>query len=86
MQAGLTLVPGSEVEDRQYQLDVNSLSVSVASWERVRAVSDGRGRAGPTGSQGVGCDGSGGGHARVQNPALEWNTELLRCVRQNWSS
>ncbi|XP_038051923.1 vacuolar protein sorting-associated protein 13B-like [Patiria miniata] len=69
VQAGTTQTPGSDVEDRQYQLDVNDLSVSVALWDQIQACCD---------------QGKGKGESEIdgmphsQNPALEWNTDAIQ--------
>nr|XP_045624119.1 vacuolar protein sorting-associated protein 13B-like [Procambarus clarkii] len=56
-------VPGSEVEDRQYQIDLLGFSVSTGSWYDLVRVKGGRPRS------------SSGERLRVmgENPALEWN-------------
>ncbi|XP_050696701.1 intermembrane lipid transfer protein VPS13B-like isoform X2 [Eriocheir sinensis] len=56
-------VPGSEVEDRQYQIDVLGLSASTGSWHQLVCMKGGRPRS------------SSGERLRVmgENPALEWN-------------
>ncbi|XP_063958387.1 intermembrane lipid transfer protein VPS13B-like [Lytechinus pictus] len=64
--AGITQQPGSEVEDRQYQLDVNGISLNVASWEQVMRSSE-QVRMKVT---------SGVTRSKTQNPALEWNLSL----------
>lgn len=64
--AGITQQPGSEVEDRQYQLDVNGISLNVASWEQVMRSSE----------QGRMKVSSGVTRSKTQNPALEWNLSL----------
>ncbi|XP_022088777.1 vacuolar protein sorting-associated protein 13B-like isoform X2 [Acanthaster planci] len=67
--AGHTQVPGSEVEDRQYQLDINNLRVSVGLWDEIQACCDqGKGRG----------DHEIDGMPQAQNPALEWNTNTIR--------
>ena len=60
VQAGITSQPGSEVEDRQYQLDIGGLSLGSGTW------SDLVSRSGLTSQL---SDGT-----AFQNPALEWNT------------
>nr|XP_053626537.1 intermembrane lipid transfer protein VPS13B-like [Cherax quadricarinatus] len=56
-------VPGSQVEDRQYQIDILGFSVSTGSWYDLVRVKGGRPRS------------SSGERLRVmgENPALEWN-------------
>ncbi|XP_068242883.1 intermembrane lipid transfer protein VPS13B isoform X1 [Palaemon carinicauda] len=56
-------VPGSEVEDRQYQIDLSGFSISTGSWYDLVHVKGGRPRS------------SSGERLRVmgENPALEWN-------------
>ncbi|XP_047490310.1 vacuolar protein sorting-associated protein 13B-like isoform X4 [Penaeus chinensis] len=56
-------VPGSDVEDRQYQIDLVGFSVSTGSWYDLVSVKGGRPRS------------SSGERLRVmgENPALEWN-------------
>ncbi|XP_071482656.1 intermembrane lipid transfer protein VPS13B-like [Diadema antillarum] len=64
--AGITQHPGSEVEDRQYQLDIHGIGVSVTSLEQVIRASEQdkvKVRSGVTLS-------------KTQNPALEWNLSL----------
>uniref|UniRef100_A0A8C4PXQ0 VPS13-like middle region domain-containing protein n=1 Tax=Eptatretus burgeri TaxID=7764 RepID=A0A8C4PXQ0_EPTBU len=61
---GVLREPGSEVEDRQYQLDLCGLSVSTACWAQVRPEAEG-----DQCHSGVGADTEG----VSQNPALEWN-------------
>lgn len=60
LHAGITGCPGSEVEDRQYQLDVNNLEICSGSWDDL--VDCGRRLQKFTQS------------ANIQNPAFEWNT------------
>uniref|UniRef100_UPI00358FB320 intermembrane lipid transfer protein VPS13B isoform X2 n=1 Tax=Myxine glutinosa TaxID=7769 RepID=UPI00358FB320 len=61
---GVLREPGSEVEDRQYQLDLCGLNVSTACWAQVRPEAED-----DQCHNGVGAD-----TERVsQNPALEWN-------------
>ncbi|XP_063236346.1 intermembrane lipid transfer protein VPS13B [Bacillus rossius redtenbacheri] len=54
-------VPGSEVEDRQYQLDVRGLAVHTGTWRELARV---LGRPASTASA---------LHTMSENPALEWN-------------
>ncbi|XP_008197902.1 intermembrane lipid transfer protein VPS13B isoform X1 [Tribolium castaneum] len=56
-QARVLTIPGSELEDRQYQLDVTGMSVSSTSWKDLEQVLNMRGN-----SRGIN-----------ENPALEWN-------------
>ena len=60
LHAGITGCPGSEVEDRQYQLDVGNLEICSGSWNDL--VDCGRRIQKFTQS------------ANIQNPAFEWNT------------
>ncbi|KAJ8394616.1 hypothetical protein AAFF_G00044190 [Aldrovandia affinis] len=59
---GILRDPGSEVEDRQYQLDLQSINIGTAQWEQLRPEKEGS---------------KGGALAQnernSQNPALEWN-------------
>ncbi|XP_042565146.1 LOW QUALITY PROTEIN: vacuolar protein sorting-associated protein 13B [Clupea harengus] len=59
---GILRDPGSEVEDRQYQLDLQSMNIGTARWEQLRPEKD----AGKGGSPAE-------GERNSQNPALEWN-------------
>ncbi|XP_033123358.1 vacuolar protein sorting-associated protein 13B-like [Anneissia japonica] len=70
MHAGITQQPGSEVEDRQYQLDINAVSLCTVLWEDVAMASD----------QGVQEIGSADDSSvtLTQNPALEWNMAKAR--------
>ncbi|XP_053322760.1 intermembrane lipid transfer protein VPS13B [Spea bombifrons] len=59
---GILRDPGSEVEDRQYQLDLQSINIGTAQWEQLKPEKEN----------------SSGGHLTEgdrgsQNPALEWN-------------
>ncbi|XP_042214275.1 vacuolar protein sorting-associated protein 13B-like isoform X1 [Homarus americanus] len=56
-------VPGSEVEDRQYQIDLLGFSASTGSWYDLVGVKGGR----PRSSSGERL------RAMGENPALEWN-------------
>ena len=60
LRAGVTSQTGSEVEDRQYQMDINGLGLSSGIW---REIVQG-GRRTHTFSM----------DELAQNPALEWNT------------
>ncbi|KAG5271733.1 hypothetical protein AALO_G00183420 [Alosa alosa] len=62
MNLGILRDPGSEVEDRQYQLDLQSINIGTARWEQLRPEKD----AGKGGSPAE-------GERNSQNPALEWN-------------
>ncbi|KAJ8353846.1 hypothetical protein SKAU_G00214130 [Synaphobranchus kaupii] len=59
---GILRDPGSEVEDRQYQLDLQSINIGTAQWEQLKPDKEAA---------------KGGGLAESernsQNPALEWN-------------
>lgn len=60
LQAGITSCPGSEVEDRQYQLDICGFEVCSSSWNDL--VNYGKNLQQFTHSP------------NIQNPAFEWNT------------
>ncbi|XP_041963297.1 vacuolar protein sorting-associated protein 13B-like [Alosa sapidissima] len=62
MNLGILRDPGSEVEDRQYQVDLQSINIGTARWEQLRPEKD----AGKGGSPAE-------GERNSQNPALEWN-------------
>ncbi|KAI4881788.1 hypothetical protein NFI96_011483 [Prochilodus magdalenae] len=62
MNLGVLRDPGSEVEDRQYQIDLQSINVGTAQWEQLRP--DGEGTKGGTAAE---------SERSSQNPALEWN-------------
>ncbi|XP_071944934.1 intermembrane lipid transfer protein VPS13B-like [Antedon mediterranea] len=70
MHAGITQQPGSEVEDRQYQLDINAVSLCTILWDDLAKASD----------QGIQELGSAddGSVTLTQNPALEWNMAKAR--------
>lgn len=59
---GILRDPGSEVEDRQYQVDLQSINIGTAQWEQLKPEKEGT---------------KGGASAESerssQNPALEWN-------------
>ncbi|XP_056617879.1 intermembrane lipid transfer protein VPS13B-like isoform X2 [Triplophysa dalaica] len=59
---GVLRDPGSEVEDRQYQIDLQSINMGTALWDDLRPE-----RESSTG----GCPPD--GERNSQNPALEWN-------------
>ncbi|CAH0555543.1 unnamed protein product [Brassicogethes aeneus] len=52
-------IPGSEVEDRQYQLDIIGMSISTGPWKDIDSVLS------PSGSNII--------KSMSENPALEWN-------------
>ncbi|XP_024917375.1 vacuolar protein sorting-associated protein 13B isoform X2 [Cynoglossus semilaevis] len=59
---GILRDPGSEVEDRQYQVDIQSVTIGTAQWEQLKPEKEGiRG--------GVSAE----NERNSQNPALEWN-------------
>ncbi|GLH10327.1 Vacuolar protein sorting-associated protein 13 [Gryllus bimaculatus] len=67
-QAGILRIPGSGVEDRQYQLDVSGLNLSTGTWSELERV-----LARPSVSV-VGTVGLPTGlRTMSENPALEWN-------------
>ncbi|XP_061571778.1 intermembrane lipid transfer protein VPS13B-like isoform X1 [Cololabis saira] len=59
---GILRDPGSEVEDRQYQVDLQSINIGTAQWEQLKP--DKEGLAGGTSAE---------SERSSQNPALEWN-------------
>ncbi|XP_051922637.1 intermembrane lipid transfer protein VPS13B-like isoform X3 [Hippocampus zosterae] len=59
---GILRDPGSEVEDRQYQVDLQSINIGTAQWEQLKPEKEGI-------KGGVSAD----GERNSQNPALEWN-------------
>lgn len=59
---GILRDPGSEIEDRQYQIDLQSISIGTAQWGQLKPE---RG----SGSGGVLTE----SERNSQNPALEWN-------------
>ncbi|TRY83307.1 hypothetical protein DNTS_006035 [Danionella cerebrum] len=59
---GVVGEPGSEVEDRQYQLDLQGINMGTAAWHQLRAE---RERERGTSESRA---------STAQNPALEWNT------------
>lgn len=59
---GVLRDPGSEVEDRQYQIDLQSINIGTAQWEQLKPEKEnGKSRAVPENER------------NYQNPALEWN-------------
>ncbi|TSK20268.1 Vacuolar protein sorting-associated protein 13B [Bagarius yarrelli] len=62
MNRGILRDPGSEVEDRQYQIDLQSINVCTAQWAQLQP--QGEGTKGSTPPE---------GERSSQNPALEWN-------------
>lgn len=73
MTLGVLRDPGSEVEDRQYQVDLQSINVGTALWEQLR----------PEG-EGVKAGTNAEAERSSQNPALEWNM-ASRCGTYNSS-
>uniref|UniRef100_A0A8C7Y913 Vacuolar protein sorting 13 homolog B n=1 Tax=Oryzias sinensis TaxID=183150 RepID=A0A8C7Y913_9TELE len=59
---GILRDPGSEVEDRQYQVDLQSINIGTAQWEQLKPEKEGL-----KGGAAVESERS------SQNPALEWN-------------
>uniref|UniRef100_A0A8D3AJI2 Vacuolar protein sorting 13 homolog B n=1 Tax=Scophthalmus maximus TaxID=52904 RepID=A0A8D3AJI2_SCOMX len=59
---GILRDPGSEVEDRQYQVDLQSITIGTAQWEQLKPEKEGI-------KSGVSAE----GERNSQNPALEWN-------------
>ncbi|XP_048385088.1 intermembrane lipid transfer protein VPS13B-like isoform X2 [Stegostoma tigrinum] len=59
---GILRDPGSEVEDRQYQIDLQSITIGTALWDQLKPEKD-------VGKGGL-CPES---ERNYQNPALEWN-------------
>ncbi|KAL1767820.1 vacuolar protein sorting-associated protein 13B [Sigmodon hispidus] len=59
---GILRDPGSEIEDRQYQIDLQSISIGTAQWDQLKAEKAG-------GAGGVLTE----SERSSQNPALEWN-------------
>nr|XP_003226657.1 PREDICTED: vacuolar protein sorting-associated protein 13B isoform X1 [Anolis carolinensis] len=59
---GILRDPGSEVEDRQYQVDLQSINIGTAQWDQLKPEKEnGKGRTVPENER------------NSQNPALEWN-------------
>ncbi|KAL4617022.1 vacuolar protein sorting-associated protein 13B [Arapaima gigas] len=59
---GVLRDPGSEVEDRQYQVDLQCINIGTAHWDQLRPEKEGQ--KGGTLAE---------GERSSQNPALEWN-------------
>ncbi|XP_029101804.1 vacuolar protein sorting-associated protein 13B isoform X3 [Scleropages formosus] len=59
---GVLRDPGSEVEDRQYQVDLQCINIGTAHWDQLRPEKEGQ--KGGTLAE---------GERNSQNPALEWN-------------
>ncbi|XP_058503196.1 intermembrane lipid transfer protein VPS13B-like isoform X1 [Solea solea] len=59
---GILRDPGSEVEDRQYQIDLQSITIGTAQWEQLKPEKEGI-------KGGVSTE----NERNSQNPALEWN-------------
>ncbi|XP_061772519.1 intermembrane lipid transfer protein VPS13B-like isoform X2 [Nerophis ophidion] len=59
---GILRDPGSEVEDRQYQVDLQSINIGTAQWEQLKPEKEGT-------KGGASAD----SERNSQNPALEWN-------------
>ncbi|XP_068178837.1 intermembrane lipid transfer protein VPS13B-like isoform X2 [Antennarius striatus] len=59
---GILRDPGSEVEDRQYQVDLQSINIGTAHWEQLKPEKEGI-------KGGVSAE----SERSSQNPALEWN-------------
>nr|XP_019946668.1 PREDICTED: vacuolar protein sorting-associated protein 13B [Paralichthys olivaceus] len=59
---GILRDPGSEVEDRQYQVDLQSITIGTAQWEQLKPEKEGM-------KGGVSAE----SERNSQNPALEWN-------------
>ncbi|KAM8966204.1 intermembrane lipid transfer protein VPS13B isoform 2-T2 [Pelodytes ibericus] len=59
---GILRDPGSEVEDRQYQIDLQSINIGTAQWDQLKPEKENN-------SGGLLAEGDRGS----QNPALEWN-------------
>ncbi|XP_054637998.1 intermembrane lipid transfer protein VPS13B-like isoform X1 [Dunckerocampus dactyliophorus] len=59
---GILRDPGSEVEDRQYQVDLQSINIGTAQWEQLKPEKEGI-------KGGILAD----SERNSQNPALEWN-------------
>uniref|UniRef100_A0A3P9Q9M9 Vacuolar protein sorting 13 homolog B n=1 Tax=Poecilia reticulata TaxID=8081 RepID=A0A3P9Q9M9_POERE len=59
---GILRDPGSEVEDRQYQIDLQSINIGTALWEQLKPEKEGT-KGGPSAES----------ERSSQNPALEWN-------------
>ncbi|XP_074510650.1 intermembrane lipid transfer protein VPS13B isoform X2 [Sebastes fasciatus] len=59
---GILRDPGSEVEDRQYQIDLQTINIGTAHWEQLKPEKEGT-------KGGVSVE----SERSSQNPALEWN-------------
>ncbi|XP_066547149.1 intermembrane lipid transfer protein VPS13B isoform X2 [Amia ocellicauda] len=59
---GILRDPGSEVEDRQYQIDLQSINIGTAHWDQLKPEREGVKGGPPAESE-----------RNSQNPALEWN-------------
>ncbi|XP_058602808.1 intermembrane lipid transfer protein VPS13B isoform X2 [Onychostoma macrolepis] len=59
---GVLRDPGSEVEDRQYQIDLQCINMGTAHWDELRPEREGSAGGSPA-----------DGERSSQNPALEWN-------------
>ncbi|XP_036731897.2 intermembrane lipid transfer protein VPS13B isoform X2 [Manis pentadactyla] len=59
---GILRDPGSEIEDRQYQIDLQSINIGTAQWDQLKPEKEG-------GTGGVLKE----SERNSQNPALEWN-------------
>lgn len=59
---GILRDPGSEIEDRQYQIDLQSINIGTAQWDQLKPEKG-------SGSGGVPTE----SERNSQNPALEWN-------------
>ncbi|XP_076767373.1 intermembrane lipid transfer protein VPS13B isoform X4 [Arvicanthis niloticus] len=60
---GILRDPGSEIEDRQYQIDLQSINIGTAQWDQLKPEKGSVSGGVPTESE-----------RNSQNPALEWNT------------
>ncbi|XP_075405556.1 intermembrane lipid transfer protein VPS13B isoform X3 [Tenrec ecaudatus] len=61
---GILRDPGSEIEDRQYQIDLQSISIGTAQWDQLKPEKE-------TGTGGALTE----SERNSQNPALEWNMD-----------
>lgn len=59
---GILRDPGSEIEDRQYQIDLQSINIGTAQWDQLKPEKE-------NGTGGVLTE----TERNSQNPALEWN-------------
>ncbi|XP_029779693.1 vacuolar protein sorting-associated protein 13B isoform X2 [Suricata suricatta] len=62
MNLGILRDPGSEIEDRQYQIDLQSINIGTAQWDQLKPEKE-------SGTGGVLTE----SERNSQNPALEWN-------------